>query len=305
MYIWESCLLLMIEGEVGGADGTTRPTSSAGRSRPCTEKRRSRYLETTMKVRLPAIVFAACGISILAWQSVWADEPSATASADDGRVPIFDCETLNGWTTTDGKPVPEGWEVVDGAIHLNRAKGHGGNIVTAKPYANFDLRFEWRISPGGNSGIKYRVRNYGKSTLGCEFQILDDAGSPDGKRPKGSSGALYDVYPPSSDKHLKPVDEFNTSRIVVRGNRVEHWLNGHRILSVCIGSCDWYWKKADSKFRCICGFGENRCGKIMLTDHGSEVWYRNIVLHELPEVEYRARLVDRLLRLRRSPCRSR
>ena len=249
-----------------------------------------------MRMNLSAILCVAFGVCTMAWQS---------ASANDGSAPIFDGQTLNGWTTTDGKPVTKGWQVVDGVIHLNVAGQRGGNIVTAKEYANFDFRFEWKISPRGNSGIKYRVRKYGKSTLGCEYQIIDDATSPDGKKPKSSTGSLYHVYPPGSNKYLQPVGEFNTSRIVISGNRVQHWLNGHLILSVCIGSCDWFQKKAQSKFKDIDGFSENRYGKIMLTDHGSEVWYRNLVLYELPEPEYRVRLVDRLPRLRPLSFRSR
>ena len=252
-----------------------------------------------MRVCLSAVLCVALGISVLAWQSVLAGEMSPTAAANHPGTPIFDGKTLNGWTTTGGKPVTKGWEVVDGTIHLNLSEGRGGNIVSAKNYANFDLRFEWKISPGGNSGIKYRVRKYGSRTLGCEFQILDDAKSPDGKKPKSSAGSMYALYPPGSNKYLKPVGEFNTSRVVIRGNRVQHWLNGNLILSVCIGSCDWFQKKAQSKFRDIRGFSENRCGKIMLTDHSSEVWYRNIVLYELPEVEYRARLAGRSPRFHR------
>ena len=247
-----------------------------------------------MRVYVAAILCATLGVSLVAGQSAPAGEISATASVNHANLPIFDGQTLNGWTTTDGKPVTKGWEVVDGAIHLNLAKGRGGNIVTAKEYANFDFRFEWKISPGGNSGIKYRVRKYGKSALGCEYQIIDDDKASDGKKPKSSTGSLYDIYPPGSNKYLKPVGEFNTSRVVISGNRVQHWLNGQLILSVCIGSCDWFQKKAQSKFNNICGFSENRYGKIMLTDHGSEVWYRNIELQELPEPEYRARLVGRL-----------
>jgi 3-keto-disaccharide hydrolase len=252
-----------------------------------------------MRVFLAAIVCVTFGICILTWQSASADELSATASVNPGSLPIFDGKTLNGWTTTDGKPVTKGWEVVDGAIHLNLADGRGGNIVTAKEYVNFDFRFEWKISPGGNSGIKYRVRNYGRRTMGCEYQIIDDDKASDGNKPKSSTGAMYDLYPPGSNKYLNPIGEFNSSRIVISGNRVQHWLNGNLILSVCIGSCDWFQKKAQSKFRCVCGFSENRYGKIMLTDHYSEVWYRNIELHELPEAESRARYVDRSARFRR------
>ena len=238
-----------------------------------------------MRAYLPAILCATFAISLLAWQ------PASAASANGRNTPIFDGETLNGWTTTNGKPVTQGWEVVDGVIHLAPGKQRGGNIVTAKEYVNFDFRFEWKISPRGNSGIKYRVREYGKRTLGCEFQIIDDAGSPDGKKPKSSTGSLYDIYPPSANKYLNPVGEYNTSRIVIRGNWVQHWLNGQLIVSVSIGSCDWYQKKAQSKFKDIQGFSESRAGKIMLTDHNSEVWYRNLVIYELPEVQYRTRLV--------------
>ena len=145
--------------------------------------------------------------------------------------PLFDGKTLDGWTTTDGSPVTRGWKTVDGTIHLLKNAG-AGNIVTAKEYGDFDLRFEWKISKGGNSGIKYRVRRFGKRVLGCEYQILDDGGHPDGQTPKKSSGSLFDVYAPNTDKHLKPAGEYNSSRIVVRGDHVERWLNEDLILSM-------------------------------------------------------------------------
>ncbi|MBC8868853.1 MAG: DUF1080 domain-containing protein [Planctomycetes bacterium] len=190
-------------------------------------------------------------------------------------IPLFDGKTLDGWTTIDGKPVTRGWETVDGAMHLLENAG-AGNIVTAKEYGDFDLRFEWKISEGGNSGIKYRVRRFDKRVLGCEYQILDDGGHPDGQTPKKSTGSLFDVCAPNADKRLEPAGEYNSSRIVVRGDHVQHWLNGDLILAVRIGSPDWDAKKARSKFSKVPGFGENRNGKIMLTDHGDEVWYRNI-----------------------------
>ena len=96
------------------------------------------------------------------------------------------------------------------------------------------------------------------------------------------TGALYELYEPSGAKQLRPVGEFNQSRIVVRGNHIEHWLNGARIVSADVGSREWYQRVAESKFRDVEGFGENRSGLIMLTAHGSEVWYRNIVLTPLP-----------------------
>ena len=207
--------------------------------------------------------------------SVMAQACILCAAHAQQTIPLFDGKTLDGWTTIDGKPVTRGWETVDGAMHLPENAG-AGNIVTAKEYGDFDLRFEWKISEGGNNGIKYRVRRFDKRVLGCEYQILDDGGHPDGQTPKKSTGSLFDVCAPNADKHLKPAGEYNSSRIVVRGDHVQHWLNGDLILAVRVGSPDWVAKKARSKFSKVPGFGENRNGKIMLTDHGDEVWYRNI-----------------------------
>lgn len=189
---------------------------------------------------------------------------------------VFDGRTLDNWTTLDGKPVTSGWEVIDGAIHLNRGKKRAGHIITRDQYGDFDLEFEWKIAARGNSGLKYRVRNYGKKTLGLEYQILDDPkfqnGQPSGK---GSTGSIYALYEPNEKTSLKPAGEFNSSRIVVHGNVIEHWLNGELIASADVGSEEWDRRVAASKFSDADGFSRNRFGRIMLTDHGAEVWYRN------------------------------
>ena len=198
-------------------------------------------------------------------------------AAADNYIWLFKGDSLDAWTTTDGRPVTRGWEVADGAIHLDPAAG-GGAIVTARQFDNYDLHFEWRISEGGNSGVKYRVRRFRSRLLGCEYQILDDNRNSDARTPKTSTGSLYDVYAPSPTKYVKPPGQYNHSRVLVFGNCIQHWLNGQRILSVRVGGCDWYRHKADSKFSDVRGFGENRFGRIMLTNHGHEVWYRNIVL---------------------------
>ncbi len=208
--------------------------------------------------------------------------------------PLFDGKSLDGWTTLNGQPVTKGWEVVDGMIHLNTEGGRAGAIVTDREFRDFELRFEWKNVPGGNSGLKYRVREYGNKTLGCEYQIIDD----DGYRVKlpatGSTGALYDLYEPNNAKSVKPLGQFNHSRIVVRGNRIEHWLNGELIVLACVGSNEWNRRIADSKFDDVEGFARNRSGKIMLTDHNSEVWYRNIELTPLAAPErHRPRSANR------------
>lgn len=201
-------------------------------------------------------------------------------------MPLFDGKSLDNWTTLDGQPVTRGWEVVDGMIHLKKEEKRSGHIITRDEYGDFELTFEWKIAPGGNSGLKYRVRKYGGRLLGCEYQVLDDDKYAKGRvRSKNSAGGLYDLYEPSDAKQLRPAGEFNSARIVVRGNRIEHWLNGQRIVEATVGDDQWNQRIAQSKFSDVEQFGRNRRGRIMLTDHGSEVWYRNIRFELLPEIE--------------------
>jgi hypothetical protein len=203
------------------------------------------------------------------------------ADARGADRPLFDGKTLQGWTMANGQPVTQGWEVVDGMIHLKPSNESTGHIVTDREYGDFDLSFEWRISPGGNNGLKYRVRDYEGRALGCEYQIIDDAHHSDALTPNHRTGALYDLYESDEAKVVKPVGEFNLARIVVRRNKVQHWLNGRLILSATIGSAEWNARLARSKFSDLPDFSRNTCGKLMLTDHGDEVWYRNFEIHEL------------------------
>ena len=213
---------------------------------------------------------------------------ASSAPAEPPRL-LFDGLSLNGWTSLSGQPVSDAWEAVDGTLHLRPGRSGGANIVTEREYRDFDLSFEWKITAGGNNGLKYRVRQYGQQFLGCEYQMLDDDAYRTELKPRGMTGSLYEVYEPLDTKQLRPVGEFNHSRIVVRGQHVEHWLNGQRIVSAEVGSPDWFERVAASKFSDVEGFGLNRDGKIMLTDHGSEVWYRNIVLVPLEETYLVAR----------------
>jgi hypothetical protein len=203
---------------------------------------------------------------------------SPTATAQQPEAPSFNGQSLANWMTLSGDPVSEGWEVVDGVIHLRKLETRSGHIVTREEYGDFVLTFDWKIAPGGNSGVKYRVRQYGKQTLGCEYQIYDRAQDRKQVRTKNRSGSLYDVYPPYRGAPLNPPGEFNSAKIVVRGDRLEHWLNGYLVVSATVGDDEWKRRIADSKFSDVPGFGENARGRIMLTDHGSEVWYRNLKL---------------------------
>jgi len=197
----------------------------------------------------------------------------STSLAAEPAANPFDGKSLAAWRTQDGKPVIEGWEVVDGVIHLKKEGKRTGHIVTAEEFGDFTLSFEWKIAVGGNSGLKYRVRNYGNKVLGCEYQIFDDVKKK--SQPKNSAGSLYDLYEPNDQKELKPAGEWNTAKIVVRGNKIEHWLNGKLIVSATVGDEEWERRIAASKFNDAPDFSRNPRGKLMLTDHGSEVWYRN------------------------------
>jgi Domain of Unknown Function (DUF1080) len=202
-------------------------------------------------------------------------------SARAQEAPLFNGKDLTGWTTGDGKPVTAGWVVeADGVLHRASA---GGDIFTAQEYGDYELTWEWKISPGGNCGLKYRVMQYpGKGYLGCEYQLLDDAKHPDGKiGPHRQTASLYDILPPAADKPLKPVGEWNTSKIIVKGNTFEHWLNGTKVLSVDLTSETFKAARAKSKFKAVANFAENPKGRIMIQDHQDEAWFRNIKIKPL------------------------
>lgn len=192
----------------------------------------------------------------------------------DGPPNPFDGKSLAAWTKIDGKPVTDGWEVVDGMIHLKKDGKGSGHIVTVNEFGDFTFAFEWKIAPGGNSGVKYRVRSYGNKVLGCEYQIYDDEGKKK-MLPRNSAGSLYDLYEPNSSKQLKPAGEWNQAKIAVRGNRIEHWLNGHQVVAATVGDSEWKKRISESKFSEYQDFSQQPRGRLMLTDHGSEVWYRN------------------------------
>ena len=137
---------------------------------------------------------------------------------------------------------------------------------------------------GGNSGLKYRTFPVPKKGLyGCEYQILDDDNHPNGKKDTTRCEALYDLYAPDeAQKVVKPVGEYNASRVVAQGTRLEHWLNGKKILDVDTASDEWKARIAKSKFKSFKEFAAEKPGPILLQDHGNEIWFRNIVIRPLP-----------------------
>ncbi|MGH9769186.1 MAG: 3-keto-disaccharide hydrolase [Blastocatellia bacterium] len=205
---------------------------------------------------------------------------------------LFDGKTLNGWRGFHSDKVPAGWAVEDGCIKKVPAEGElgraGGDLITVDQFDNFEFSVEWKLSKGANSGIKYLVSESlpptGRSGVSFEYQVLDDDNHPDAKAGiagNRTAGSLYDLIPASKARKLKPLSEFNQTRIIVRGNHIEHWLNGEKVLEFERGGEKLKQHIAESKFKNTKGFGETAKGHILLQDHGDAVWYRNIKIRAL------------------------
>jgi hypothetical protein len=203
------------------------------------------------------------------------------AERREGWTLLFDGVTTKGWRPYRGEGAPRGWEVVDGALTRT---GQGRDIITEGQYRNFELRLEWKVGPGGNSGIFYLVTEEGEETYhtGPEMQVLDDAGHPDGANRLTSAGSDYGLYAAPAGV-VKPAGEWNSVLIRIRYPHVEHWLNGVKVVEYELGSADWSAKVAASKFSEWPGYGKAQRGHIALQDHGDWVAFRGIKLRELPE----------------------
>lgn len=184
--------------------------------------------------------------------------------------------TLADFTDLKGEAPSGGWQAEgDDTIHL-AGKG-GGNLLSKNEYSNFVMEWEWKVNPKGNNGVKYWVTQIGgKEWLGIEYQMIDDSGHPDGlKGGSHTTASIYDIKEPVKDKLVKPAGEWNQSKIVVQDGKIQHWLNGALACEADTTTSDWKDRIGASKFKNKEGFAPGK-GKIMLTEHGDETWYRNI-----------------------------
>jgi hypothetical protein len=204
----------------------------------------------------------------------------APAPAEGEWRTLFDGGSLDAWRGFRNDRVPAGWQVVDGA--LTRV-GEGGDLITRDEFGDFELTLEWKVAEGGNSGIMYRVTEDAAASYetGPEMQVLDDARHQDGQSRLTSAGSAYGLYAAPAGV-VKPAGEWNAVRIVVRGNHVEHWLNGTKVVEYELGSPDWEAKVKASKFQQWPGYGRAASGHIALQDHGDRVAYRDIKIRTLP-----------------------
>ncbi len=224
----------------------------------------------------------------------------------DGWTLLWDGRTTDGWRSPQSDAFPQkSWRIADGVLTVDPGWTNGeaeaqsgGDIITRRRYANFELVADFKCAPGCNSGIKIFVQpnispidkvtgqpTAKGSAIGMEFQILDAQRHPDanlGRNGDRTIGSLYDLIPAAKDKKVMPIGEWNHARILSQGKHVEFWLNGEKTLECERGSAEFRDAVAESKFKNIPDFGEWADGHILLQEHGSEVSFRNVKLRELP-----------------------
>lgn len=208
----------------------------------------------------------------------------------DGWKLLFDGVSPAGWRGAHKESFPEsGWVIENGYMKVLPSGGGesqgGGDIVTTGQYGNFDLSFEFMITEGANSGVKYFVtEKYATagSAIGLEYQVLDDQRHPDAKMGRNGNRTLASLYDliPASNKRFNGVGQWNNGRIVSMDGHVEHWLNGFKVLEYTRGSDEFRALVKESKYNIYSGFGEAERGHILLQDHGNEVYFRSLKIKE-------------------------
>lgn len=212
---------------------------------------------------------------------------------EEGWILLFDGKTTEGWRGNNRPDFPSGWEVIDGTLHCKasgkgEAGGHdGGDILHEKEFSNFRLKLEWKVAPGGNSGIFYlgkEVEGWPIYKTAPEMQVLDNERHPDaraGKNGNRKAGSLYDLIP-ADPQNTKPAGEWNTVEIEVYNGSVWHRQNGENVLEYHLWTDDWNKMVANSKFPALNPEWANvaKTGVIALQDHGDDVWFRNIKILE-------------------------
>jgi hypothetical protein len=216
---------------------------------------------------------------------------------------LTDEEKALGWTLLfDGKAAPglrgvqkrepfkSGWQIKDGELFLPKeikvmGKITGGDLTTVESFLDFEFSFEWKLSVSANTGIRYLVRTgTNNSMVGCEYQIIDDVHHPEGLKggPLRRTGALDGIIAPAAEKRLNEPDQWNSGRIVVQGNHVEHWLNGGKVVEFELGSRALAASVQTAKARVPMGFGTKFKSPIVILDQGDEFTMRNLKLRALP-----------------------
>ncbi|HEY4650306.1 MAG TPA: DUF1080 domain-containing protein [Pontibacter sp.] len=206
-----------------------------------------------------------------------------------GWVALFNGENTSGWHSYGSNTAASAWKVEGGVLHLAPAsKTYGadsGDLVSDEAFEHFHLKLEWKVAPGGNSGLLFYVQDepekYERTWMtGPEMQLLDNERHPDAKIPKRKAGDLYDLIAGTPD-NARPAETWNHTEIICDNGRLEFYQNGERIIATTLWDRQWQELIANSKFRDYPGFGTFRSGHIVLQDHRDEVWFRNILIRKL------------------------
>ncbi len=192
----------------------------------------------------------------------------------------------NSWRGYNSQTLPDNWAIRGDIIEcFGNAGDMGGDIISREQFENFELELEWKISKGGNSGVFYHVveaeKYHSPYQTGPEYQILDDVGFPGSLEEWQKTGADYAMHLPNDQKTLKPVGSWNSTKIVFNKGKVEHWLNGKKILEFDKFSDDWQERRASGKWDSYPDYGKANTGHLGLQDHGAGVWFRNVRVRRL------------------------
>jgi hypothetical protein len=217
-------------------------------------------------------------------------EEAKSEQANQEWISLFDGETLNGWKRYNADEIGDLWKVEEGMIVCYSTGGgeateHGGSLITVEQFDNFEFMIDWKVSPGGNSGLLYHVVEdtayHWAYATGPEYQLMDDGDAPERVNSNKLTASSYDMYAASAEKKVNPAGEWNTSKIVYDHGHVEHWLNGEKVLEFQKWDRDWTRRFLESKWTNYPGWDRYEKGSIGLQDHGSSIWFRNIKVRKL------------------------
>ncbi|MDO6438161.1 DUF1080 domain-containing protein [Cyclobacterium sp. 1_MG-2023] len=244
-------------------------------------------IKTTLSIAALSLAVVACGPA-KSEKETTEENIEEIIVTEEEWISLFDGNSLTGWTGF-GKDQPgEAWEAADGVLYFNSGKkdegASAGDLVTKETFGNFHLQIEWKISENGNSGIMFHVQDNGEYDrpyhTGPEYQVLDNDGHKDGQIITHRAGDLYDMIE-SSEEAAKPVGEWNKTEIIINDNTLQFFLNGVKTVETTLWDDQWKAMVAESKFSKWEGFAKYKEGKIVLQDHGDDVWFRNIKIKRL------------------------
>jgi hypothetical protein len=238
-----------------------------------------------MKNQIKFLMMLSIAIVLMAFTFTRVDKN--VVNQKGGWISLFDGKTLKGWHGYNKTGTVKNWEIEDGAlVCLGAAKNaSGGDIVTDKKFSNFELKWEWKVDKGSNSGVMYHVLEgpkwHSPYETGPEYQIIDDVTFPEHLEEWQKAGADYAMHPANDQKVLKPVGGWNTSKLIFNKGHVEHWLNGKKIVEFDANSADWKKKRDAGKWKDYPDYAKSMTGEIALQDHGDKAYYKHIMIREL------------------------